>query len=106
MKNAVSDGLTIAELHYYSYIAGLLQLFLQLYQPDYPMLPFLFDDLKGLVKTLLTNINPTVPEKSKTAKELLDIKLDDQINVMKPKDVHIGFVATIEIQLSNYKRTL
>ena len=110
MKNAVSDDLTIAKLHYYSYIAGLLQPFiaglLQLYQPDYPMLPFLFDDLKGLVKTLLTNIiNPTLPEKSKTAKELLDIKLDDQINVLKPKDGHIGFVATIEIQLSNYKRT-
>ena len=42
------------------------------------MLPFLFEDLKDLVKTLLTNINPSILEKSKTVKELLDIKLEDQ----------------------------
>ena len=34
--------------------------------------------VKGLVKTLQTNNNPSVLEKSKTVKELLDIKLDDQ----------------------------
>ena len=60
IKNAVSDDLTIAKLHYYSYISGLLQPFLKLYQINQPMLPFFFDDLKGFVKTLLTNINPSV----------------------------------------------
>ena len=69
IKNAVSADLIIAKLHYYSFIAGLLQPFLKLYQTDEPMLPFLFDDLKGLVKTLVANIiNPIVLEKSKTAK--------------------------------------
>ena len=79
IKNVVSDDLTIAKLHYFNCIAGLLQLFLKIYQTDEPMLAFLFDNFKGLVKTLLTNIiNPSVLEKSKTAKELLDTKLDNQ----------------------------
>ena len=73
IKNAVSDDLIIAKLHYFSYIAGLKQAFLKLYQTDQPMLPFLFDNLKGLMKTLLINIiNPSVLEKSKIAKESLD----------------------------------
>ena len=49
IKNAVSDDLTIAKLHYLSHIAGLLQQFLILYQTDQPMHPFLLDDLKVLI---------------------------------------------------------
>ena len=83
----------------FSYIAGLLQPFLKIYQTDQPMLPFLFEDLKDLVKTLLTNINPSILEKSKTVKELLDIKLEDQKkNILKTKNVHIGFAATNETE--------
>ena len=70
------------------------------------MLPFLFDDLKGLVKTLLRNINPSILEKSKTVKELLDIKLDDQKKLLKTKDIHIGFAATNEIQKHLQKDTV
>ena len=70
------------------------------------MLPFLFDDFKGLVKTLLTNnVNPNVLEKSKTAKELLDIKLDDQKKIVKTKHVLIGFAATNKFK-SNCRRAL
>ena len=106
MKNAVSNNLTIAKLHYFSYTAGLLQPFLKLYQIDQPMLSFFFEDLKGLVKTLLTDIiNPSVLEKSKTAKELLDIKLDEQKKLVKTKDVHIGFAATNETQKQLQKDT-
>ena len=43
--NVVSD-LTIAELQFFNYIMGLLQLFLKLYQTDQPMLSLLFDGLK------------------------------------------------------------
>ena len=53
--------------------------------------------LKRLKKTLLTNvINPSVLEKLKIAKELLEIKLDDQKTLLKTKDV--GFAATSEFQ--------
>ena len=63
------------------------------------MLPFLFEDLKDLVKTLLTNINPSILKKSKTVKELLDIKLEDQKRkILKTKNVHIGFAATNETE--------
>ena len=91
IKSTVSNDLAIAKLCYFSYIARLLQLLFRLYQTDQPMLSFLFDNLKGLVKTLLANIiNPSVHEKSKAVWELLDIKLDDQ-KILKFK--------------SNYKRT-
>lgn len=98
VKNAVSDPFTKSKLYYFSYIAGLLQPFLKIYQTDKPMLPFLFDDLKSLVKTLLTNIvDSNILEKSKTTKELLDIKLD-QNNLLKTNDVHIGFAASSEVR--------
>ena len=62
------------------------------------MLPFLFDDLKSLVKTLLTNIVDTnILEKLKTTKELLDIKLD-QNNLLNTNYVHISFAASSEVR--------
>ena len=79
IKSTVSNDLATAKLYYFSSIAMLLQLLFKLYQTDQPMLSFLFENLKGLVKTLLANIiNPSVHDKSKTVRELLDIKLDDQ----------------------------
>ena len=69
------------------------------------MLPFLLNRFKVPVKTLLENIiNPSVLEKSKTATELLNIKLDDQKN-LKTKNVHVGFAATNEIQKQLQKDT-
>ena len=60
--------------------------------------------MKGLVKTLQTNNNPSVLEKSKTVKELLDIKLDDQ-KITEKNYVHIGFTATNKIQKQLEKNT-
>ena len=48
IKNAVSDDFTIAKLHYFSYIAGLLQQFLIRYQTDQPLHPFLLDEILSI----------------------------------------------------------
>lgn len=61
--------------------------------------------LKRLKKTLLTNvINPSVLEKLKIAKELLEIKFHDQKTLLKTKDV--GFAATSEFQKQLQKDTV
>ena len=51
--SAVTDNLTPAELHLFSYVAGIFQPFLTKYQSDKPMIPFLYSDLLKLVKSVL-----------------------------------------------------
>ena len=51
--SAVTDNLTPAELHFFSYVAGIFQPFLTKYQSDIPMIPFLYSDLLKLVKSVL-----------------------------------------------------
>ena len=70
------DQLVIVKLHFFSYIAGLLEPFKRLYQTDYSIIPFLFLDIKVILRTLLAI-------------------------VVKPdvlKDIHMGFGAESEIQ--------
>ena len=72
VKAAIHDILTVAKLQGFSYIVELLPTLL-IYQKDCPLLPFLFQDLKNMVKVLLSIIvKPTIlEEKKKRRKQLL-----------------------------------
>ena len=74
--------MTIAMFHYCSYITVLLQPFLKILS----------------IQLYLRN--------KKTAKELVEIKLDDQKKLLKTKDVCTGFAATNEIQKKLQKDSL
>ena len=50
---AVSDQLATAKLQFFSFTAMISQPFLELYQSDIPMIPYMFDDIINVVKTLL-----------------------------------------------------
>ena len=72
--------------------------FLKLYQTDYPMIPFLFLDIKAILRTLLAIVvKPDVLEKYNTAIRMIEIDLNEEKNAMKPKDIHMGFSAETEI---------
>ena len=97
VKKGIDDPLTVAKLHFFSYIAGLLQPFLTAFQGDGPMLPFLCNDIKTIFVSLLGLIlKPQVFEKTQTS-ELTKVAEDD-INLMKTKCIHLGFAAETEIQ--------
>ena len=105
IKNAVSDDFTIAKLHYLSYIAGLLQQFLILYQTDQPMHPFLLDDLKVLINKYYQS---KCTWEIKNSERVTWYKAGWKKKPLKTKDIHIGFAATNEIQkqLQNYTVTI
>ena len=56
VKAAADDNLTVAKLQVFSYIASLFQPLLTFYQKDAPLFPFLYQDLKAMLKTLLSVI--------------------------------------------------
>ena len=53
VKNATGDVLLPLQLHTFNSIAQHLQPFLELYQTDRPMLPFLADDVHTMLKALM-----------------------------------------------------
>lgn len=94
MKDALDDQLTTAKLHFFSFVAGKLQIFLVKYQADKPLIPFLHRDLVVLLKNLYRIIvKEKVVDAANTGKRLKNIDLDDDDNLVKLKNVEIGFAA-------------
>ena len=63
IKGSIKDPFTVAKLKIFSFIAGLLTLYLTIYQSQKPLIPFLYDDLQSLYKELLgLTIRPKVLE--------------------------------------------
>ena len=57
------------------------------------MLPYLFYDLKDMIKTLLGHVGkPKVLEKAKTMKGFMAIDLNDDA-FLSSKEIHVGFAA-------------
>ena len=50
LKEAASGTLMIPKLQFFTYFASVLEPFLRLYQTDAPMIPFMYFDIKNLVK--------------------------------------------------------
>ena len=88
---AVDDPLIVAKLHFFSFIASLMQPFLTKYQTDMPMMPYMCDDLMHLCRSLLELVKPEILEKCHTALELTKIDLCDVKSFLRKKDLHLGF---------------
>ena len=50
---AINGQLVTAKLQFFSFVAMTLQPFLVLYQNDFPMIPYIIDDIINIVKTLM-----------------------------------------------------
>lgn len=97
----ISDPLMLAKLRFFVHIAKLLVPFLELYQSDKPMLPFVAADLKTVISDLLAKFvkENTLTEATTTVK-LLAIDLDKSDNLKLPKAIDIGFSAKLAVQQS------
>ena len=97
VKKGINDPLTVAKLCFFSYLAGLLQPFLTAFQGDGPMRPYLCNNIKELVVSLLGLIvKPEAIEEAQTS-ALVKVAQDEK-NLVQIKNVHLGFAAETEIQ--------
>ena len=93
VKTAVEDPLTTAKLSFFSYFASLFQPFLKKYQTSKPMVPYLYQDLIQLVRSLLgIVVKNDVLEKCTTVQQLIKINLGDKDTFKtKREELNLGF---------------
>ena len=53
LKSAVLDDFTVAKLQCFSYITSKVEPYLKMYQTDNPVIPYMYFDLKMMLKDLL-----------------------------------------------------
>ena len=85
-----------AKLHFFSYVAKVANPFLHVYQTTIPMMPFFYEDLHDVIRTLMEKIVvSSVLHESKTASSLCKIDLTKKGNLKKTPDVGFGVTAEI-----------
>lgn len=85
-------------MHFFSYMAGILELYLTCHQGESPLVPFMDGDLRRLLKSVLAVVvQPKVLEKCKTGLDMIRLDLDDEKSLITPKKMHLGFAAEDEI---------
>ena len=101
-QDAVNDPLIPAKLQFFSYVAGIVEPFLRLYQTDNP-----YDSLRILKSPVKQLIETTVEHRSieecKTRKQLKELDLSDKKIFLPLNKRSIGFAADRIIK--NLKRS-
>ena len=64
MKKAIGDLFIVSKLHFFTYVSGLVEPFITLFQTDKPGIPFMYLSLKDLVLKLLEIIVKPIVLKS------------------------------------------
>ena len=94
VKKSCADPLYPAKLKFFSFFASMLEPYLHLYQTDKPMLPYMCDDLTKLITNVLSLIvKESVISSCKTGLDLKKIDLDSVENLLKTKEINVGFAA-------------
>ena len=97
--DAVQDPFMISNLTLFSFVCGLVESFLKVFQSDHPMVPFIYSEVKSVIKSLLLLIvKSSIMEQSKTATDLKNINLSSEENLLPIKDVEIGFWVKSELK--------
>ena len=103
-KDVVSmlrDPLLRSKLEFFVCLARDVEPFLSLYQTDRPMVPFLFDDLTYLLKSLMKRIvKPEVISESTELKNVCSVNVKEKENLRDPSKVDIGFCARRSVTTS------
>ena len=96
-KKGIEDPLTVAKLHFFSFVAGLLQPFLKLFQGDGPMVPFLCNSIRGIYISLLELIVKAKVLENVRSYDLVTV-VNNNDNLLNTKSIHMGFAAESEIK--------
>ena len=66
-----------------------------MYQIDQPMIPYMYNDLQKLLRKLILSIvKPDLLQNSESATDMKNLDLSDKSNLLKLKDINIGFAAS------------
>ena len=92
MKKAIGDPFIVSKLHFFTYVYGLAELFLTLFQIDKPMIPFMYLSLKDSVLKLLELIvKPNVLVSCSTGCKLKTVNLKSDENFLLIDKINAGF---------------
>ena len=94
-KKDIEDPVTMAKLHFFSFVAGLLQPLLKVFQGDGPMIPFLCNNIRSTYISLLEFIVKAL--ENVESYYLLQVVNNDG-NLLQTKRIHVGFAAESEIK--------
>ena len=98
IKDAVKDLFLSAKLLFLCYVAGIVEPFLKEYQTDIPMVPFLYFDLKAVMRNFLDIvIGPAVIGACRSGKHLKEIDLSKKGNLLSLSKINLGFAVEKEI---------
>ena len=90
---AVADPLTLAKLHVFIRIAKFLLPFLESFQSDKPLVPFLASELYSILSSIIEPIVTRSIMDSLTVSSFSSLDLDDDKVLVTSKKVAIGFAA-------------
>ena len=94
----IDDKLIIAKLHFFCYLAGILEPYLTCHQGEGPMIPFMDGDIKHFFKGVLAVVvKSKVLEKCQSGLDLVRLDVDDENNLIPTCNMHLGFAAQDEI---------
>ena len=79
----MSDSLLPEKLEFFSYVAGLLKLFLLQYQAEKPLIPYPATDLMSLLHSLMELfVKPEVIAKNDTGRKLASLDTRESVNYL------------------------
>ena len=97
--DAVQVPFMISKLMFFSFVCGLVEPHLKVFQSDRLMVPFIYSEVKSVIKSLLSLIvKPSIIEKSKTATDLKNINLSSEENLLPIKDAEMVFGVKNELK--------
>ena len=83
VQETVNDKFAVAKFQFFSFVGSLFIPFLKKYQASRPILPYLYGDLKELVRNVLQlYVKCKVIEKCKTASDYKQINLTEKRNIV------------------------
>ena len=90
--DAVNDHFITVKHALFCYLSSLVEPFLEKYQNDTPMLPFMYENLKMLLKSLLKLVvKQDKLEACKIGYQLKDLNLNDEHILLPLKDMEMNF---------------
>lgn len=99
-SKAVSDPLLSAKLAFFRGLACDIKPFLEKFQSDEPLVPFLYQELNALLMTQITRfVKPGVIEEIRSQK---DLKIPEKI-ILSAGEIDIGIATKIAISKANKK---
>ncbi|XP_060753828.1 uncharacterized protein LOC132864430 isoform X1 [Neoarius graeffei] len=104
VREAVGDPLFEAKLQFFAYVARQLKPFLEAFQTDAPMNPFLAKDLQILLKSLISCfMKREVLENIKTPVQMLKTDVQDKALHLPLKEVDLGFATKQALEKASEK---